>query len=261
MTYWLEQQGYDVTYCSNLDLHFDPDILSLSKAFLSVGHDEYWTRKMYEEAIKARDNGLSLAFFSGNTVAGEIQFYDSFLGIPGRVFAKTHNVRFEDEEKLMGVTSYGVGYGDWVVKDSGHWIYEGTSLKTGSKIPAIIGWEYHGPPLPDIKGLEVVAESSLSQASVGKQNIHSAVVYPCTKGNWVFNAGTCWWSEGLSKPPGHIPAGFSGIEEPLYLYAADPYGRSSPAGHNPGGRTFGVNPHVQKITSNILDRMIKDSPR
>jgi hypothetical protein len=106
-----------------------------------------------------------------------------------------------------------------------------------------------------------VAESSLSQALPGKENIHSAIVYPCAKGNWVFNAGTCWWSEGLSKPPGHVPAGFAGIEEPLYLYAADPYGRSSPAGHNPGGRTFGVNLNVQKITSNILDRMIKDSPR
>ena len=129
MTYWLEQQGYDVTYCSNLDLHFDPDILSLSKVFLSVGHDEYWSRKMFDEAIKARDNGLSFAFFSGNSISGEIQFFDSFIGKPGRVFSKTPNVHFTDEEKLMGVTSYGPGYGDWVIKNSRHWIYEGTGLK------------------------------------------------------------------------------------------------------------------------------------
>ncbi|HBQ84147.1 MAG TPA: hypothetical protein DD745_14945 [Bacteroidales bacterium] len=64
----------------------------------------------------------------------------------------------------------------------------------------------------------------------------------------------------MSKPPGHIPAGFSGIEEPLYLYADDPYGRSAAAGHNPGGRTFGVNQHARKITANLLNRMIKDSP-
>ncbi len=259
MTYWLEQQGYDVTYCSNLDLHFDPDILNLAKVFLSVGHDEYWTRKMYEEAIKARDNGLSLAFFSGNSIHHQINLFDSYNRTPGRVFSR--DKPFSDEEKLMGLTSYGVGYGDWVVKKSMHWIYEGTGLKDGDRIPAVIGWEYHGPPFPDIKGLEVLAESSLSQAIPGKQNIHSAIVYPGPKSNWVFNAGTCWWSEGLSKPPGHVPAGFSGIEEPAYLYAEDPYGRSSSAGHNPGGRTFGINPHVQKITSNILDRMIKDSSR
>ena len=65
----------------------------------------------------------------------------------------------------------------------------------------------------------------------------------------------------LSQPPGHIPAGDSGMEEPQYLYAADPYSRSAPAGHNPAGRTFGVNRHVQKITANIINRMIKDSPR
>ena len=78
MIFWLEQQGYDVTYCSNLDLHFDPEILDRSKVFISMGHDEYWSRKMFDEAIKARDNGLSFAFFCGNSVHGEIQFYDSF---------------------------------------------------------------------------------------------------------------------------------------------------------------------------------------
>jgi hypothetical protein len=255
MTYWLEQQGYDVTYCSNLDLHLDPDILSFSKVFLSVGHDEYWSRKMYEEAIKARDNGLSFAFFGGNSVSFEINLYDSTFGAPCRAFSR--DKKFEDEEKLMGLSSYGVGYGDWVVKNSGHWIYEGTDLMTGDKIPAIIGWEYHGPPTPKTYGLEVIAESSLSPPS---KVPHSAIVYPCPKGNWVFNAGTIWWSEGLSQPPGHIPAGDAGMEEPAYLYADDPYSRSAPAGHNPAGRTFGVNPHVQKITSNILDRMIMDSP-
>lgn len=257
MVFWLEQQGYDVTYCSNLDLHFDPEILSLSKVFISVGHDEYWSKKMYDEAIKARDEGLSLAFFSGNAISGEIQFYDSYLGVPGRVFAKTPNVHFSNEEQLMGVTSYGVGYGDWVVKNSDHWIYEGTGMKDGDKIPAIIGWEHHGAPTPNIEGLVIVAESPLSQTD----KLHAGIVYPCSKGNWVFNAGTCWWAEGLSQPPGHVPAGDGGMEEPPYMYAADPYSRSAPAGHNPGGRTFGVNPYVRKITANVINRMIKDSPR
>ena len=244
MVYWLEQMGYDVTYCSNLDLHFDPGILAMSKAFISVGHDEYWSRKMYEEAIKARDNGLSFAFFSGNSVSGEIQFFDSYIGTPGRVYSKA-KVHFDDEEKLMGVTSYGPGYGDWVVKNAKNWIYEGTGLKDGDIIPAMIGWEYHGAPLIDIDGLVEVAGSLLIQlgdAAASKPGTlkkeHNAVIYPCSKGNWVFNAGTIWWSEGLSQPPAHIPAGY-----------------------NPEMRTFGVQPNIQKITSNILNRMIKDSPR
>ena len=244
LAFWLEKEGYDVTYCSNLDLHLDPGILARSKAFISVGHDEYWSRKMLEEALKARDNGLSFAFFCGNSISGEINMFDSTIsGDPCRAFSR--NKEFDDEHTLMGSTSYGPGYGDWVVKNSGHWIYEGTGLKGGDKIPAMIGWEYHGPPSPDIPGLVEVARSVVWQMGDAgaskpetKELIHTGVVYPGPKGNWVFNAGTIWWPEALSQPPGHIPAGY-----------------------NPEMRTFGVNPQIQKITSNILDRMIKDSPR
>ena len=251
MTYWLEQQGYDVTYCSNLDLHFDPAILDSSKVLLSVGHDEYWTKEMFESVIKARDNGLSIGFFGGNSLSGEIQLFNSKDGVPGRVFSRTQKAKLDNEEQLMGLSSYGVGFGDWIVKNPGHWIYKGTDLKEGDKIPGIIGWEYHGPPALKVTGLEVVAEGKLSAPS---QQPHMAIVYPGPKGNWVFNAGTIWWAEGLSNPPGHIPAGEPGMEE--FLRPGE-----YPAGHNPGGRTFGVNPDVQKITANVLNKMIKDSLR
>ena len=58
----------------------------------------------------------------------------------------------------MGVTSYGPGYGDWVITNPGHWIYEGMGVSEGDSIPAIIGWEFHGTPA-EIPGLEVVAGS------------------------------------------------------------------------------------------------------
>ncbi|MGH9341951.1 MAG: N,N-dimethylformamidase beta subunit family domain-containing protein [Acidobacteriota bacterium] len=136
MVYWLEQQGYDLTYCSNLDLHLDPKILAFSKAFLSVGHDEYWSRKMFDEALKARDEGLSFAFFSGNSLCHEILFYDSGVdGAPARAFAR--DKLFEDEKNLMGLSSYGPGYGDWVVTRPEHWIYEGTGVKEGHRVPGL----------------------------------------------------------------------------------------------------------------------------
>ena len=31
---------------------------------------------------------------------------------------------------------------------------------------------------------------------------HAATIYTTAKGNFVFNAGTCWWSMLLSAPPG-----------------------------------------------------------
>ena len=112
LTYWLEQHGYDVTYCSNLDLQFDQEILNLSKAFISVGHDEYWTRKMLDEAIKARDNGLNFPFLSGNSILFDIQLFDSFKGQPGRVFSRKALMDRDSQKKLMGSSSYGVGCGD-----------------------------------------------------------------------------------------------------------------------------------------------------
>jgi len=56
MVHWLESQGYDVSYQSNTDTHAYPDRLLKTHGLLSVGHDEYWTLKMYrnvERAIQA----------------------------------------------------------------------------------------------------------------------------------------------------------------------------------------------------------------
>ena len=33
-----------------------------------MGHDEYWTREMYANAIEACDAGVNLAFLRGNTL-------------------------------------------------------------------------------------------------------------------------------------------------------------------------------------------------
>src|SRR5262249_52087472 len=96
MAFWLEQHGYDVSYCSNVDIERDPQVLRRCKVFLSVGHDEYWTRGMYENVMAARDRGVSLGFFSGNAVCRIIQPYDSSVtGRPLRVFARLKH--FDDE--------------------------------------------------------------------------------------------------------------------------------------------------------------------
>ncbi|MBL8856568.1 MAG: hypothetical protein JNK57_21575 [Planctomycetaceae bacterium] len=34
--------------------------------------------------------------------------------------------------------------------------------------------------------------------------VYTATVYPGPKGNFVFNASTCWWADGLSEPPGYM---------------------------------------------------------
>jgi len=68
LCFWLESQGYDVTYCSNVDTHADAKGLNRVKCFLSVAHDEYWTLDMFNNIKQAVDNGLSAAFLGGNCV-------------------------------------------------------------------------------------------------------------------------------------------------------------------------------------------------
>ncbi|MEG4807797.1 hypothetical protein QUA82_09205 [Microcoleus sp. F8-D3] len=59
MVRWLEKEGYDVTYSTNIDTHFNSRLLLSHKAFLSVGHDEYWSRDMRENIEAAREKGVS----------------------------------------------------------------------------------------------------------------------------------------------------------------------------------------------------------
>ncbi|WP_375431149.1 DUF4082 domain-containing protein [uncultured Friedmanniella sp.] len=65
---FLEQNGYDVSYVSGLDVGTDPALLPKHKVFMSVGHDEYWTAGQRKNVTDARDSGVNLAFMGGNDV-------------------------------------------------------------------------------------------------------------------------------------------------------------------------------------------------
>ena len=68
MIYWLERNGYDVSYTSSIDVSTKPSILLDHKVFMSSGHDEYWNQAQWNNVVAAREAGVNLAFFSGNEV-------------------------------------------------------------------------------------------------------------------------------------------------------------------------------------------------
>ncbi len=222
MAYWLEKQGYDVSYCSNSDM-LSPQRGLKCKAFFSVGHDEYWDRRQYDSVVAMRDAGVNLMFFSGNSVCWVSPFRDSADGRPNRILfrggpyggdykwatlrEKQHGPfphRGPDEGYLIGARNVDPvnGGGDWICSHPDHWLYEQTGMKKGDRIPGLIGWEYHGDPPGDIAGLEVVAEGTALQGGVNPQH-WTATIYPGPRGNFVFNASTIWWVQALSSPPGH----------------------------------------------------------
>lgn len=231
LAFWLEKEGYDVTYISNIDTHENPKGLLRAKAFLSVGHDEYWTRQMYNHVKQAREAGLNLLFLGGNSMDGEIFLTTSTDGQPNRTLGRIRD--FPDEQNLMGTSSYGVGLGDFTVRKADHWVFEGTGMKNGDVIPDLVGWEYHGPALKEDKGLVVLAQSELDKEWKSNPNTYATTIYDGPRGNFVFNAATCWWSMPLSSPPGF---------------------------RNPPNKDFSKDdPHVQQMTHNLLSRAKKSS--
>ena len=66
MVRFLESNGYDLSYLAGADTDRRGALLRNHQAFLSVGHDEYWSGQQRSNVEAARDAGVDLAFFSGN---------------------------------------------------------------------------------------------------------------------------------------------------------------------------------------------------
>jgi hypothetical protein len=175
---WLERNGYDVCYSTDIDTHTNGARILNFKAFLAVGHDEYWSRQMYDNAYAARDAGTSLGFFVANPIYWQIRFEPSTLnGAPNRVITcykdatldpynnsssplynpSLTTVTWRDsllnrpEQQLVGVmyTSYIDADNPaltYVVQNSatssGQKVYSGTGLTDGSGVPGVLGYEF-----------------------------------------------------------------------------------------------------------------------
>ncbi len=82
--HWFERQGYDLSYISSVDLHEDPAQLLQHRAYLSIGHDEYWTKEMRDGVENARDHGVGLAFLEANAAYWQMRFEPDSAGVPNR---------------------------------------------------------------------------------------------------------------------------------------------------------------------------------
>src|SRR5205807_992221 len=71
------------------------------------------------------------------------------------------------------------GSGDWIVTRPDHWLFKGTGMQKGDRIPGLVGWEFHGEPA-DLPGLEVVAEGTTINGS-DQQARWTATLYPGPK--------------------------------------------------------------------------------
>ena len=66
MISFLEENGYDVSYSTDVDTDRYGSLIENHKVFMSAGHDEYWSGNEFHNIMAARDAGVNMAFFTGN---------------------------------------------------------------------------------------------------------------------------------------------------------------------------------------------------
>lgn len=223
---FLERFGYDVSYATSVDLDRDPGLLQRHRIFVSVGHDEYWSREMRDRVEAGRDRGVNLVFLGGNDVYWQARFRSGSDGHSRSVlicyrFADTDpvahtdpaaaTVRFIDPPVLRPQTTLtGTFYTDpilrqpapWVVAPTAPaWLLAGTALRPGSAIPDLVGVECDefdaAKPVPF--GLVLVSDSPVVKNSGARARCHSTY-YQSPGGGQVFSAGTWSWEDFLEGP-------------------------------------------------------------
>ena len=77
---WLEQNGYDVSYVSGIDVATNGSLLLNHQVYMDAGHDEYWTDSQRANVQAAADAGVNLMFLSGNEMFWQTRLQPSIDG-------------------------------------------------------------------------------------------------------------------------------------------------------------------------------------
>ena len=243
LAYWMEQHGYDVTYISNLDTHADPAGLRRAKGWLSVGHDEYWSLSMFQTMMKMVAEGLNLAFLSGNSICGVIDIHARerrpaqpghrarrpvWLAAEGRARERIsrggplHQERPERgdpdgcAQHLSGDRRRRLDLPQarpLAVRRHGH---EGRRRHPRAGRLGVAR-RPGADPRPGDRRQRQDPEPARPRAPIRRRST------PARKDNFVFNAATIWWADGLSEPPGYVrPAVYTRPRAPTAACSGSP---------------------------------------
>jgi hypothetical protein len=185
---WAERAGYWVDLVTSLDLDRDPGVLEGYRLFVSVGHDEYWSRGMRDTVERFIGSGGNAAFFSGNTAYWQVRFSDDGQRMVCHKYTAHETdpvVGTENEREMTGMWSdpvvarpenhlTGVSFtrggcvryanavplssGGYLVWRPGHWVFAGTGLRYGDLLGeshTVVGYECDGCELTLHNGLPV----------------------------------------------------------------------------------------------------------
>lgn len=251
---FLEREGYDVSYQTDIDTDADPASLLRHQLVIDAGHDEYWTSAMRSGFATALADGTNLAFMGSNDAYWHIDYEDGGQTIfgyksildPNPVLAQK-TAMWRDigapECELSGVENQSIAPLphplDYTVTAAGAadaWL-QGTGLSAGATIAGVVGREHDVlNPFPQScahPGLTVLFHYAGAPAD---QNA-DAVRFTAPSGARVFASGAQEFSWALD---GWRP---DGAFAPLVPVQSD---RAAP-----------VDARVQQFTRNALDDLTR----
>jgi len=230
MVRWIEREGYDVAYATNVDVHENPGLCQRRKAVLLVGHDEYWSRSMRDNVERARDQGVNLGVFASNVCYWQVRYEPSTAGLADRILfcAKEPDrdpayntagdadltVRFRNlhpprpEVSLIGMMMSAEDVeGDFTPLPEArkNWVFQGTGIASGAtrEVRGLLGYEVDRSYAQDAtwarfspKGLTVLARAWVQPLKV-ERLLTESTIYTAGSGAIVFAGGTMQWSWGL----------------------------------------------------------------
>ncbi len=170
MTWWelslvrfLESEGVDVSYVTDVDVDRDPAVLTRHRVAITAGHGEYWAKQIRDAYESARGAGTNLLFMGANTAYWQVRYENgrwTMVGYksasdPEPTFAQK-TILFRDfgrpECALLGVQHYEGSY-NWPRADfvtnpypTGSQWFQNTGLVAGATIPQIVSREHDMVP-------------------------------------------------------------------------------------------------------------------
>src|SRR5205809_409084 len=162
---WMEKSGYDVTYATDVDTHTNGRMLLNYLASISPsGHDEYWTKPMYDAWIAALNAGVNLGFFGANAIYWQARLEFSTSGVPNRVLV----------------------------------CYRSASIDPTTD-PTLVTVNWRDPLLNVVMGTYTLLSSSTFPSNASTSDFSNSSIYQAPCGAWVFASGTIGWSYGLDN--------------------------------------------------------------
>ena len=223
--FWAEQQGYDMTYATSLDLHSGRLDLSQHTGVVFSGHDEYWSAEMRGQVAAAVAGGTSLAYMSANNVYWHVRCDEpTAVAEPRSMYCyKTDPDPTQDasgattewrlvsprwasaEQGLLGVQYNGIVKTTCplVVQRADHWMWKGTGVRNGDEIADVVGGEADGyadyAPSPPGATQTLLSASPFIYTSTNTRKIQNTSVCEMPSGATVFVAATMNWTAALGK--------------------------------------------------------------